>query len=69
MPRECGDYLIDDRIGFGAYLRVGRVLNRMGHEDARRFGQSKRSRLHLGGVHKDVSRHNHGRLAIDFEPD
>jgi hypothetical protein len=38
--RQCRNYPIDNHVGLVANLLVGRVLNRMRHEDARRLRQS-----------------------------
>ena len=69
VPRQRRNYLIDDRVRLRAQLRVGRVLNRMGYEDARRLGQSQSLRLSFGRIDEHVSGYNYSRLAVNFEPD
>jgi hypothetical protein len=66
--QDC-DHLIDNRIGLRLDFSIGRVLNRMGHEDAWSFGQAQSFGLDFGGIDEHVSGDHCGRLAVDFEPD
>ncbi len=69
MARQRGDYLIDDRVGLGVELGIGRILNRMGHEDARGLRQAQSLGLRLGGIDKHVRSDHYGRLPINLKPD
>jgi len=69
MPGQGCDHLIDNRVGFRLDFSIGRVLNRMGHEDTWGFGQAQSFGLDFGGIDEHVSGDHGGRLAVDFEPD
>jgi len=50
LGRQRLDEPIDDRVGLDPHFVVGRVLDRMRHEDAPDLRQSERARLRLGRI-------------------
>jgi hypothetical protein len=52
LTRQRLDQPFDDRVRFPAHLIVGRILDRMRHENAADFRQSERARLRLGRIYE-----------------
>src|SRR3546814_14198799 len=59
---EGGDDLVERDVGQGPHLVVGAVLDRVGHEDARRV-EPERLRLGRGGVDELARRDEHAGYA------
>jgi hypothetical protein len=68
IHRQSADHLLDDSVALGANLLVGRILDRVRHEDARRFGQAERRRLSLGRIDKHIGRDYYRWFAVILEP-